>query len=117
MKTVTEEQATKNTTLDEVVQKDSELKTWLVDYVGINSEEFIHDNEITVQMIVDTMAKEFPEFLMAVAEENWIRGYHQALNDVDGGLKLMEESGQETSDEQWIKGYHEHAESLNTDHE
>ena len=42
-------------------------------------------------MIVETMATEFPEFLMAVAEENWIRGYHQALNDVDTGHKMAQE--------------------------
>jgi len=117
MKTITEEEATRNTTLDEVVQKDSELKTWLVDYVGINSEEFIHDDEVTVQMIVDTMAEEFPEFLMAVAEENWVRGYYQALNDVDGGMKLLKENGQEISDEQWIKEYNEHAGDLSTKRE
>ena len=111
MKTITEEEATRNTTLDEVVQKDSELKTWLVDYVGINSEEFIHDDEVTVQMIVDTMAEEFPEFLMAVAEENWIRGYHQALSDVDGGMKLLEKDAQEISDEEWTDGYHDHQKS------
>ena len=28
------------------------------------------------------MAKEFPEFLLVVAEENFIRGYEQALTDV-----------------------------------
>jgi hypothetical protein len=28
------------------------------------------------------MANEFPEFLMAVAEENWIRGYQQAFDDI-----------------------------------
>ena len=39
-------------------------------------------------MIVETMATEFPEFLMAVAEENWIRGYHQALDDVDAGQTM-----------------------------
>jgi hypothetical protein len=40
------------------------------------------------------MAEEFPEFLMVVAEENWIRGYHQALEDVDSGRvsELDEES-------------------------
>jgi hypothetical protein len=34
-------------------------------------------------MIVETLAQEFPEFLMVVAEENWLRGYHQALTDVE----------------------------------
>ena len=90
MKTITEQEAAKNIILEEVVQKDSQLKTWLVDYVGINSEEYIRDNEITVQMIVDVVAKEFPEFLMAVAEENWVRGYHQALDDVDAGRQAMD---------------------------
>jgi hypothetical protein len=36
-------------------------------------------------MIVHAMADEFPEFLLAVAEENFIRGYQQALYDVDYG--------------------------------
>ena len=43
------------------------------------------------------MAEEFPEFLLAIAEENWIRGYHQALTDVEVGEKLAKE--QEQSDE------------------
>ena len=34
-------------------------------------------------MIVDTVAEEFPEFLFAVAEENFLRGYNQALTDSD----------------------------------
>ena len=40
-------------------------------------------------MIVETMAKEFPEFLMAIAEENWVRGYHQALEDVEIGRQSI----------------------------
>ena len=89
METITEEEATHNSSLEEMVEPDSDLKNMIVEYVGINSEEFIHyggeNNEVTVQMIVEVFAKEFPEFLMAVAEENWIRGYHQALEDVDSG--------------------------------
>jgi hypothetical protein len=42
-------------------------------------------------MIVESMAKEFPEFVLAVAEENWIRGYQQALQDVTEGEKLYKE--------------------------
>ena len=33
--------------------------------------------------------KEFPEFLMAIAEENWVRGYHQALEDVEIGRQAI----------------------------
>lgn len=69
---------------------DSDLKLWLVDYVGnkVNPES----GDVTVENIVEVMAKEFPEFLMVIAEENWIRGYHQALDDVDMGEKLAKES-------------------------
>ena len=56
------------------------MKEWLTNYVG----EVIDpkDENITVEMIVEVMAKEFPEFLLVVAEENFIRGYEQALDDV-----------------------------------
>ena len=40
-------------------------------------------------MIVKTVAEEFPEFLLVVAEENFIRGYQQGLHDVEEGEKLM----------------------------
>jgi hypothetical protein len=32
---------------------------------------------------LETLAEEFPEFLLMVAEENYIRGYEQALDDVN----------------------------------
>ena len=66
---------------DTKVEKDSELKEWLVDYVG--NKENPEDDGVTVEMIVNTVAREFPEFLLLVAEENFIRGYRQALADVD----------------------------------
>ena len=79
----------KTTLLEEVVDKENEMKSWLVNYVGEKHDP--DSGEVTVEMIVETMATEFPEFLMAVAEENWVRGYHQALNDVDVGQKIIEE--------------------------
>jgi len=85
MKIIAEEQVTQNPTLAETVKQDSQMKTWIVDYVGSKQGDNIE--EITVGMIVETMAQEFPEFLMAVAEENWVRGYHQALADVDAGRR------------------------------
>jgi len=85
MKIIAEEQVTQNPTLAETVKQDSQMKTWIVDYVGSKQGDNIE--EITVGMIVESMAQEFPEFLMAVAEENWVRGYHQALADVDAGRR------------------------------
>lgn len=75
--------------LKETVNTDTEMKNWLVNYVGERHEP--DSGEVTVEMIVETMATEFPEFLMVIAEENWIRGYHQALDDVDAGQKVLEE--------------------------
>jgi len=58
---------------------DTELKKWLIEYVG--NRHGPESGEVTVEMIVGTIAQEFPEFLLAVAEENFFRGYEQALND------------------------------------
>ena len=75
--------------LTEEVETNTPMKEWLVDYVGnkVNPDS----DEVNLAMIVDTMAEEFPEFLLALAEENWIRGYHQAINDMETGRKLYEE--------------------------
>jgi hypothetical protein len=87
-----------NPILKEAVTKDSEVKEWLVNYVGDKHDP--KNDEVTVEMIIETMGKEFPEFLLALAEENWVRGYQQALVDVDEGQKLMEaeQSGEEQQD-------------------
>jgi len=87
MQSISEKEATKNPTLEQLIGKESKSKELIVNYVG---EKFDNEN-VTVQMIVDTLADEFPELILAVAEENWIRGYHQALEDVDAGREQIEE--------------------------
>jgi len=78
--------------VEEQVEKENPLKDFLVNYVGEKTSP--ENDEVTVSMIVETVAKEFPEFLMLVAEENWVRGYQQALNDVAFGesLAIQEEA-------------------------
>lgn len=71
------------------VEKENELKSFLIDYVG--EKEKPENNEITVEMIVNTMSQDFPEFVLTVAEENWIRGYQQAMVDIEVGERLVEE--------------------------
>lgn len=65
--------------LKEVIPTESELKEIIVNYVGnkVNPE----NDEVTVEHIIDVFAEQFPEFLLVLAEENWINGYTQALND------------------------------------
>lgn len=72
---------TENEILKEIVLKDdSKLKDIIVSYVGEKTNP--ENDEVTVERIVDVFAEEFPEFLVVLAEENWINGYTQALNDV-----------------------------------
>ena len=74
---INEEEATKNDMLTMAVSPDNELKNMLVEYVGTKFEK----EEVTVQMIVDAMAHEFPEFVFSFAEENFLRGYQLGLDD------------------------------------
>jgi len=67
-----------------VVKPENPLKQMLVDYVGVQyiSEEVDKEEmEVTVEMITNVLALEFPELIMLMAEENWIRGYQQGLDD------------------------------------
>ena len=78
-----------NPDLQKVVSKENAMKEWLVTYVGDKTQP--KNDEVTVELIIEAMADEFPEFIMALAEENFIRGYRQALTDVDEGDKLVKE--------------------------
>jgi len=80
-----------NPELLEPVKKSNELKEWLVNYVG--EKQGPESGDVNVEMIIKTMAEDFPEFLLVLAEENFIRGYQQALADVDEGEKLMRKEG------------------------
>ena len=75
----------------QVVPTESELKNIIVNYVGksLNPES----DEITVENIIDVFAEQFPEFLLAIAEENWINGYTQALKDTEYMESQKNESG------------------------
>ena len=83
---ISEKEFIENQNLKEIVKKEGPLKNLLVEYVG--EQQKPDDKNVTVEMIVETMAKEFPEFVLVVAEENWVRGYQQALDDVEVGRKI-----------------------------
>jgi len=81
-----------NPELEETIEELNELKEFVVEYVGARLQP--ENNEVTVGMIVEVFAHDFPEFLMAVAEENWVRGYHQGLADVEEGEKILKEQNE-----------------------
>jgi hypothetical protein len=69
-----------NPDLNEPVGDTTGLKQLVVNYIG---NRLMAEEEVTVDMAVEVFAAEFPEFLMAIAEENFLRGYQQALDDVE----------------------------------
>ena len=85
----TMEEAMLNPELTEVVQVDNALKDFIVEYTGeeLNPE----NNEVTVEMVIEVLASHFPEVVFALAEENFIRGYQQAMTD----LEIQEQEGSE----------------------
>jgi len=76
---ITEEESHQNPILSMQVEKDSELKEYLVEYVGTKFDK----ESVTVNMIAETLASEFPEFVYAMAEENFIRGYELGIEDAE----------------------------------
>jgi len=82
----------------EEVKPENNLKSMFVNYVG---EQHGHEDEVvTVEMIIETLAKEFPEFVLAVAEENFFRGYNQALVDLDSDDDCRDEAPEDDIDEE-----------------
>jgi hypothetical protein len=69
-----------NPDLEKTVETDTGLKQLVVNYIG---ERLLVEEDITVDMAVQVFAAEFPEFLWAIAEENFLRGYQQALDDLE----------------------------------
>ena len=69
-----------NPDLTNHVEISSELKDYIVSYVG--NKLTPEDNQVNVEMIIHVLADEFPEVIMPLAEENFFRGYQQALEDM-----------------------------------
>jgi len=78
-KSITEEEAHTNPMLAMAVEPDSALKKYLVEYVGTK----LDNEEVTVNMVAEVLAIDFPEFVFAFAEENFLRGYQLGLNDAE----------------------------------
>ena len=70
------------TTENQIVNKrETPLKDIIVEFVG--NKKSPENDEVTIQHITEVFTEEFPEFLLVMAEENWINGYTQALTDMD----------------------------------
>jgi len=78
-------------TLKDIIKanNESELKDHIVQYVG-NAKNPEND-EVNLAMIIEVLSEEFPELILCISEENWVRGYHQALVDVEAGENIANE--------------------------
>lgn len=87
-KMITEQELHTNKVLAMPVNPNSELKTYLVEYVGTK----LNNEEVTVNMVAEVLAADFPEFTFAFAEENFLRGYQLGLDDAE---RLLTEQAKE----------------------
>jgi hypothetical protein len=81
-KTISEKEYERNPLLDQEVgaaEEDNEFKSFVINWTG--QEHQPENGDVTVEMILETLAKNFPEVVMVLAEENFLRGYSQALED------------------------------------
>jgi len=83
--------------LDQQVQGEGELKGFIVNYVGGKLQP--EDQRVTVEMIIDVLAQDFPEIVLVLAEENFIRGYSQGLQDFEQSLNPPSELIKEGEDD------------------
>ena len=82
----------KNPELDKVLNpEDSDLKDLIVNYIG-NKLDPPDTDEITLEMAIVVLMEEFPELLLALAEENFIRGYKQAFADIESSKATNNEN-------------------------
>jgi hypothetical protein len=81
-KVITEKELHNDGMLAMPVLKDTEVKRFLVEYTGNKFE----NEDVTVHMIAEMLAVEFPEFVYGLAEENFLRGYQTGLNDAESLL-------------------------------
>jgi glucan biosynthesis protein len=77
-----------NPDLKKTVGVDNDLKNFIVEYSGEKMNNL--DNNVTVEMVINVLSEDFPEVVLALAEENWVRGYQQGLDDVEAGRSMLE---------------------------
>jgi len=56
----------------------TDLQSYIVNHVGTKLTP--KDNNVTVDMIVQVLAEEFPVLVFAIAEENYLKGFEEGLN-------------------------------------
>lgn len=69
--------------------KETPLKDTIIQYVGEKLQP--ENDEVTYDMVASVLAEEFPELMVLIAEENYIRGYQQAIKETEEFERTYEE--------------------------
>ena len=70
-----------NEDLESQVSPETPLMEMIVQYIGCKYEPV--DERVNLEMIISTLAEECPVLVLALSEENFMRGYEQALSDLE----------------------------------
>ena len=71
--------------MTKVIEPTNPLQELFINYVGNKLKP--EDDEVTVDMCIQVLAEEFPDFLAPVAEQNFFIGYNQAIRDTQQFLE------------------------------
>ena len=85
------------TTLNDTVENNNELMDYIINYVGQETQP--ENDEVTIGMVIDVLAEKFPQLVLCLSEEKWVRGYQQALTDVQEGERIFNEGVPEEKQE------------------
>lgn len=55
------------------------LKEMIVEYVGKVKQP--ENGEVSEEMVIEVLSEEFPDIMLLLAQDNYLRGYEQALDD------------------------------------
>jgi hypothetical protein len=64
-----------------ILRTEGRLKEQIIEYVGAKLQP--ENEEVTIEMVIDVLASEFPEVVLVLAEENFLRGYSQGIEDLE----------------------------------
>jgi len=64
-----------------ILRTEGRLKEKIIEYVGAKLQP--ENEEVTIEMVIDVLASEFPEVVLVLAEENFLRGSSQGIEDLE----------------------------------
>ena len=74
-----EEEIKKKEELFDYKENNNSLKNSIIEHTKKKLER--ENIGVTIEEVIEVLVSSFPDIILAIAEENWIRGYKQATED------------------------------------